>query len=372
MGADVSRPSREYTELYLPADTFRRCNPPDCFCHGNHQSPRMMYVDRGMDGRERYHDPLDYYGPFMNGGALPSWKDPRSWTEQDYDRLKEVMTNLNDRVLGQQMRGWGGGGGMPGMPGMMWPGSFNPKRHMFVGESPWGSNMYDIAAQVQHIKRHYDRRFKRMNNVLFGSEEDHMRERLKQGRFKHMQEFLQTMNGGFGANGMGMNGMGVNGMGMNEMGTNGMGRNRMGMKGMEGMQMPMMMNQDMDPMMANVMRQKLAEMEGMHGMHGMGGGYGGYGGMPMNHMAHEMHPGGGWGGHMNGFGGGMGGGGFERRRPAFRRQSFGRPGMRNPGWSDDGLDDEMDMGWGGRGGFPRNPRRRDDGDFFDGGFGDGE
>lgn len=294
-----------------------------------------MYVERGRDGREQYHDPLDYMDRFMDGGAWPSWKNPGDWTERDFDRLNEVMTNLNDRSQGRRMRGHG-----PGAAWMMQPNDYGQRCSMQQDGPPWDPDLDDmIARQVRKVARQYDRRFRNLNDMMFGSAQERMEDRFKETLFKHFRQFQQ--NGGMGMNGMGMSGMQS--------------------MGMQGMQMPGMMNQNMEPGMANMMPQQYATMGGFPG--GMAGGYGG---MPVSNMM----PGGGLGGHMNGYGGGMYGRSLgPRRRGAFRGQLGHGRGPRM-GFDGDEIDDE-DV-WGGGGGLHPG-RGRGHPDMFDGaGYGDGE
>lgn len=80
-------------------------------------------MERGGDGRERYQDPVDIMSQVM-GGGMPQmpWKDPRSWTVRDYEKLSEVMEEWATRENGKSAPR-GGSGGFPNWPGMQQQGS---------------------------------------------------------------------------------------------------------------------------------------------------------------------------------------------------------------------------------------------------------
>ncbi|KAK3718186.1 hypothetical protein LTR37_005301 [Vermiconidia calcicola] len=370
MGVDISRPSREYTELYLPADTFRQCSPERCWCQGGHRNTRYMYIERGGDGRERYHDPLDYMDRIATGGGWPgSWKHPRDWTTKDYDRLGTIMQELYHRQRGKQMGGimspWMmadelGGGGRCGS-GMASP-TYGRRGHAMPMPMP----VHD-GPTWEDLERVYGARLKDLQDKVYGSEENAREERWRAKQFNLWKEFMGAYGGGAGA--------GAGGMGMGAMGA---------MNGLQGMQMPPMnpnmgmgmgqgMGQGMGP---GMMPQQFGG--GMTMPPGMGGGFGGM--PPMNNAMPNM-PGGGFG-QMNGFGGdemfggGPGGGAFGGRRGGGgfgRNRRFG--GGRGIGW-----DDQYDEGFGAGGGFGggggrgfggrRRGRFGDEDDIF-GGLGDG-
>ena len=93
MGISPSSPSHTYSQLYLPADTFRLCHAgSSCFCRGSHHHNRSkyVYVDRssnhnhnshnnsgnapyaayGASPREIFRDPMDLLG---RGMVPPGW-----------------------------------------------------------------------------------------------------------------------------------------------------------------------------------------------------------------------------------------------------------------------------------------------------------
>lgn len=375
MGVDCSKPSREYTELYLPSDTFRVCTPDRCWCQGGHRSSRYMYVERGGDGRERFHDPQDYMDRFMMGGGWPSsWKDPGEWTTRDYERLGEIMSEYQNRMRGRQMSPWGA---MPfvGMAGAALPammmGADSPfkmprEHHRTSRRSSWEHEIMQRIKRMEEIAKEYEERVTGMSNHLYGTDAERQEEMYKRRQNKLWQEFQQAqmgmpMGGGMG---MGMGGMPMGGnpmmaqqagLGMPGFGGVGGGMGAMGMPGYGG-----------------------------GGMGAMGG-LGGFGGMNptqgMGRRASMMGMGdgemlGGLGGMAGGLGGGMGGGMGGLGGVGGMGRRGGRRARRNISLGDDEAeDDDFGGGFGGGGGMGRRARRRrggfDEGDFF-AGFGDGE
>lgn len=333
MGLDVSRPSREYTELYLPADTFRVCNPRErCWCdRGSHRDSRYYYVERGGDGRERYHDPFDYMDRFMMGGGWPMpWKDVGQWSTRDFDRLGEIMSEYNSRLRGRQMGEWNNlPSWMSMMPAMMMAdeirSSNSPRRHRRSHRS--GHSGYDgIMNNTDRIVRSHGQRLNDLENDCYGSEAQDKEEQYKRRQMKLWEEFTLRMNGGT--------------YGMNAMG---------------GIGMPGMMNPNMGMGIGGMMPQQYTAMGGVPGMSAMGGApnmaaMGAMGGM--NGM-NGMMPGAGMGA-MNGFGDDMMSGGL---RGAGRRNGFGRAGRRRGLTMADDLDDDFDDILGGRS-RRRRPGRR--------------
>ncbi|KAK5114782.1 hypothetical protein LTR85_010095 [Meristemomyces frigidus] len=389
MGACCSNGRR-----YSPYETLRECQPDKCWCQGSHRYSKYMYVERGSNGQERYHDPYDYINNRMlTGGGLPGdWKDPGEWTVRDVDRLGGILSEYNRRAQGQpQMFGGVGGGAAPwmgpvtqvmpwmaggpgggvGMPAvaMMMRMADNPflkmprDNHRSNRRSSWEDEIMQRIKRMEEIAKEYEERMTSMRNHLYGSDADRQEELYKQRQNKLWQEFqqaqMQSMMGMGGVvNGLGGAGIGGMGMGMampqgNPMmaapqGFAGGGGMCQGMQGFGGM----------------------GQMGGFGGMNGMGGfGMGeGAAGMMDPRQAQMMGSMGGMGGLGNG--GGMGFG-MGRRG--------GRRARRNLGFSGDDDYDDEDFGGGGGGGgggFGGGRRRRrrggfDDGDLFGGGFGDG-
>lgn len=341
MGLDCSRPSREFTELYLPADTLRVCNPREtCWCdRGHHRDSRYYYVERGGDGRERFHDPFDYMDRFMTGGGWPMpWKDVQNWTTRDYDRLGEIMAEYHNRLRGRQMGTWGA---MPPwmtmMPAMMMADDLrspcHPRRHRRGGP---GRTEYDgFVEWVEQLARDH----KKLREAVYGSDAELREEQYKRRLQKHYQEMQQqAMNGGM----FGMNGL-----------------NTMGGMGMPGMMNP---NMGMGMGMGGMMPQQFAAMGGAPGMAGAPG-MSGMGAMGMN----GMMPGAGMPGagmpSMNGFGDDMLGGGLGGGLG--RRGAFGRTSRRRGLPMADELDDEFPDLLGGRRRRRRGGRHWGDGDLDD-------
>ena len=305
-----------------------------------------MYVERGGDGKENFHDPMEYMDRIMSGGSgwPGSWKDARDWTTRDFERLGDVMGEYENRVWGRRMGGvpthGGGGGGMtPAMMTMMMMAAGDE-----YGGSGGGGGRYrrrsgqfsvEMWKHLQRMVRENHEQLRELSDAVYGSDAERRQELARRRMFKLWQDFQQQgMSGGGGMGGNGMPGAGGMGMGM----------------GMPGM----MPNQ----------------FGGMGGPAGMGGPPG----MGMN----GMMPGAGGMGQMNGYGddmlagGGLGGGGLSGRRGGAYGRGGRKGGARGIGWGDD-LEDEFGLGLGdGRGdgrGF-NGGRRRDD-DWLDG-YGDGE
>jgi len=334
MGVDTSRPSSAYTELYLPSDTLRICNPDRCWCQGgHHRSSRYMYVERGGDGRA--YDPFQYMDQMLAGdGDSPlfpaGWKDPREWTTRDYERLGDVLSEYYSRARGRQMMG-GMAGPLSPFGGEEWmrPRS-EGRRHHHSHRRRW-CNDYESVEDFMKDWQRSQEFLRQMDSTMFGSEEERRKEAwsrallrmMREAQVKEMQQQQQN---------------GMAGVGM------------------------------ANPMMG---------MQGMQGLGPMGAGMGGFGGMnpmmgmgPMGAAGGMMSPAMQGGDMLGAMGGSGGGGGFGGGGGMGRRNGFGRPRRRNIGFGDD-LDDEFG---GGGGGFGRRGRARrdrwEDDDMF--GFGDGE
>lgn len=289
MGLDCSRPSRVYDELYLPADTFRLCNPRDrCWCDRGHgRREKYWYVERGGDGRERLHDPLDYMDRFVMGGGgwqMP-WKDVQYWTTRDYDRLGEIMTEYNNRLRGRQMGWWGGGGGGPAMsppwmnmmPAMMMademrsgsrsPRGFGRRGGMSPYDNRWSKMFNTIERQHEELEQ--------IKDQLYGSEKEEREQAFRQKQMPMFAEILQAMMGMSALNNMGaQNGMYPNMGGMPMGGA--MPQQFPGMGGMTPQQQQYAAAMGQNPMgMPGMMPSQYNPLAGGMGDPRLGGGLGG-------------------------------------------------------------------------------------------------
>ncbi|KAI6877593.1 hypothetical protein KC360_g9101 [Hortaea werneckii] len=342
MGSDCSRLGKSYDQIYLPADCFRQCHAGDrCFCGSRHRSRKWMYVERGGDGREYFHDPMDYMDGFMISGAngmgsgglgghaggslLPPGilQSPDNWRLKDFERLNQVLLEYWNRLRGQQMvmapylGGNGAGRGGPlmpswtmGAPGMNFGDMMGAGCGM--GASPlrrrggrlgggwtsdygsWEDEMTQRMKRMEEIAKDYEDRVRGISDHLYGSTAECQEEMYRKRQQQMWQEFMQGQQT---QNAMGMNGVGGMGGGMG--GMNGLAQ-MMPMQGLAG---------GMNPMMA--------------GMGGMGGmlnplQMGALGGMGANPL--------------------MGGGGLDEDRPGRRRRLGSR--RRNSMFQDDEDDDD--------------------------------
>ncbi|KAI6830159.1 hypothetical protein KC340_g18440 [Hortaea werneckii] len=380
MGSDCSRLGKSYDQIYLPADCFRQCHAGDrCFCGSRHRSRKWMYVERGGDGREYFHDPMNYMDGFMMGGAgggtggsdgnvgggcgagslFPPgiMQSPDNWRLKDFERLNQVLLEYWNRLRGQQMvmapyLGGGGGVGRPGslIPSWMMgsPGMnfgdvmgancglrMNPLRRggRFGGGDygSWEDEMMQRMKRMEEIAKDYEDRVRGVSDHLYGSSAERQEEMYRKRQQQMWQDFMQGQQT---QNVMGMNGLGGMGGGMNGLAQ------MMPMQGLAG---------GMNPMMA--------------GMGGLGG--------LMNPL--QMGALGGLGANPLMGGAGLGAGsGAEDDRLSRRRRLGSR--RRNSMFQDDDDDDDdilprRRFGRRRRGGF-----RDDDDDLLPGRFGeeDGE
>lgn len=328
-----------------------------------------MYVERGGDGREYFHDPMNYMDGFMMGGAggmgngggggggslLPPgiMQSPDNWRLKDFERLNQVLLEYWNRLRGQQMvmapyLGGGGGFGRPGLPFCMMgsPGmnfgdvmgascgmGMNPLRRGGRGDyGSWEDEMTQRMKRMEEIAKDYEDRVRGISDHLYGSTADRQEEMYRKRQQQMWQDFMQGQQT---QNGMGMNGVGGTGGGMG--GMNGLAQ-MMPMQGLAG---------GMNPMMA---------------------GMGGLGGM-MNPL--QMGALGGLGSNPLMSGAGLGGSnGVEDDRFNRRRRLGSR--RRSSMFQDDDDDDDdilprRRFGRRRRGGFGD-----DDDDLFPGRFGEGE
>ncbi|KAK6437507.1 hypothetical protein LTR95_006292 [Oleoguttula sp. CCFEE 5521] len=152
MGADCSLPSHKYTQLYLPADCFRSCcpGPPGCDNHRSHGSKRSnyWYVERGGNGKDRYHDPFDYMDRvFARGGAMQMMM-PGGWPGMPMQAPMNMAMNMGYGNMAGIANGYGSGpyGGGCGTPGGMmgpgpWLGGWKPS-------SEWTGRDYSLLGEI--------------------------------------------------------------------------------------------------------------------------------------------------------------------------------------------------------------------------------
>ncbi|OQO13775.1 hypothetical protein B0A48_02006 [Cryoendolithus antarcticus] len=151
MGADCSLPSHKYTQLYLPADCFRSCcpGPPNCDNHRSHGSKRSnyWYVERGGNGKDRYHDPFDYMDRvFARGGAMQMMM-PGGWPGMPMQGPMGMGMNVGYGNMAGYANGHGSGpyGGGCGAGGIMgpgpWPGGWKPS-------SEWTGRDYSLLGEI--------------------------------------------------------------------------------------------------------------------------------------------------------------------------------------------------------------------------------
>ncbi|OQN98025.1 hypothetical protein B0A48_16331 [Cryoendolithus antarcticus] len=152
MGADCSLPSHKYTQFYLPADCFRSCCPgsPGCDNHRSHGSRRSnyWYVERGGNGKDRYHDPFEYMDRmFARGGAMQMMM-PGGWPGIGMQSPMSMGMNMGHGGMAGYASGcgngpYGGGCGTPG--GIMgpgpWPGGWKPS-------SEWTGRDYSLLGEI--------------------------------------------------------------------------------------------------------------------------------------------------------------------------------------------------------------------------------
>ncbi|CAK1364763.1 unnamed protein product [Cercospora beticola] len=201
------------TELYLPSQTLRECHPDRCWCdRPYHRSSRYVHVERGGDGRERYQDPVDMFSSFLMGaGPAPQmpWKDPRSWTVRDYEKLGEVMEEWASREYGKNhgssSRGGGNGGsGYPPWPGMSgggggyWDGEYGSGagRHHGGRRSrryvPW-DQFEDLKSNFHQMAEQYQRHMSEQDAFLFGSDTDRRKEQYRQNMLNQLKEMMPQL-----------------------------------------------------------------------------------------------------------------------------------------------------------------------------------
>nr|OQO23515.1 hypothetical protein B0A51_09508 [Rachicladosporium sp. CCFEE 5018] len=152
MGADCSLPSHKSTQLYLPAGCFRSCcpGPPNCDNHRSHGSKRSnyWYVERGGNGKDRYHDPFDYMDRvFARGGAMQMMM-PGGWPGMPMQGPMGMGMNVGYGNMAGYANGYGSGpyGGGCGTPGGMmgpgpWPGGWKPS-------SEWTGRDYSLLGEI--------------------------------------------------------------------------------------------------------------------------------------------------------------------------------------------------------------------------------
>ena len=335
------------TELFLPSDTLRVCTPDRCWCRGSHCSARYVYVEKNcIDGRERFHDPVDMMGEFLRGGLWPMpWKDAREWTVRDYERLGDILNEYYKRERGRRtgpgispylgLRGDEEDGGYA-IPMMMTPGGpyddprsrGGPGRWHYPARSEFQQMWDSIDEKFHRMAEDYQRHVAEQEAFLFGSEMDHRKDQYRNNMLKTLQELMPQLSQMMAAHNMG--GAGMNGM---------MGNPMAGM------------NPGISPFGVG--------MSTMPGMSPMGG---------LNHMHHPMA---GMGPRNHSMMGGLNDYGMGMGRPSRFAVRGPRRGSRLP--FGDSFDE--DDGYGGSRGWRRRGRRRfdeDDEDDFLGGFGNGE
>lgn len=174
-----------------------------------------MYVERGGDGRERWHDGFDMMSQLMNGGggggggSWPAWKDPSQWNVRDMERFGEFFAEWQGREMGRNARVQG-----MGMPGM----------GVYGGGGGVGRGEFDrMQAEMEERFRRLNEEFSRGNEerdaFLFGSERERRKEMFQGNVLRMLQEMwpqLAQMAQMGGASGAGVAGgmMGMPGMGM--------------------------------------------------------------------------------------------------------------------------------------------------------------
>ncbi|KXS95315.1 hypothetical protein AC578_10472 [Pseudocercospora eumusae] len=203
------------TELLLPSDTLRKCDPDRCWCdRPYHRKSRYVYVERGGkqreqliqilfsadlgdlgDGSERYHDPMDMMSSMMMGG-LPSmpWKDPSLWTVRDFDRLGEVMGELYNRERGRGMnRNAPGYGPYPPWPSEQpsWDDGGGRRRR---SNRPGWTEYNRLEEQFRHMYDEYMRHRTENDSVLYGSDVDRRKDQYRYNMLKTLQEMWPQMS----------------------------------------------------------------------------------------------------------------------------------------------------------------------------------
>ncbi|KAI5361835.1 hypothetical protein Slin15195_G054860 [Septoria linicola] len=203
------------TELFLPSQTLRECHPDRCWCdRPYHRSSRYVYVERGGDGREHYQDPVDLMQQFMTGGGggaafgqMP-WKDPRSWTVRDYEKLGEVMEEWASREYGKTSSGGrsrGGNTGYPPWPGAQqggggyWDGDYGGRHHGSGGRRS-SSRRYvgwdqfeDLKASFHRMAEQHQRHISEQDAFLFGSDADRRKEQYRQNMLNQLKEMMPQL-----------------------------------------------------------------------------------------------------------------------------------------------------------------------------------
>ncbi|KAK4502191.1 hypothetical protein PRZ48_005616 [Zasmidium cellare] len=194
------------TELFLPSETLLRCSPDRCWCKGSHHrgDSRYVYVERGGDGRERYHDGFDMMSQLMNGGGgggWPAWKDPSQWNIRDMERFGEFFGEWQMREVGRRakMHGLGGGGGYGG-PG--------------VGRGEFDRMQAEMEERFRRLGEEFSRGNEERDAFLFGSERERRKEMFQGNVLRMIQEMWPQLAQMAAAQGGGGMGMGVPGMGM--------------------------------------------------------------------------------------------------------------------------------------------------------------
>lgn len=147
-------------------------------------------------------------GGSTNGGAagFPAmpWKDPRSWTARDYDRLGEVLEEFYNRERGRRSGlppGYnnagvgGGGGGNPG-PYPTWPmpppGPIPPPR---APPYPGWPEYNRLEDQFRHMYDEYMRHRNENDSILYGSDVERRKDQYRHNMFKTLQDMWPQLNG---------------------------------------------------------------------------------------------------------------------------------------------------------------------------------
>ncbi|KXT14812.1 hypothetical protein AC579_9649 [Pseudocercospora musae] len=182
------------TELYLPTDSLRRCDPDRCWCdRPYHRKSRYVYVERGGDGSERYHDPMDMMSNMMMGGmsSMP-WKDPSLWTVRDFDRLGEVMGELYNRERGRGMDRSGPypTWSMPPEQPQPWDDGGGRRRR---SNRPGWTEYNRLEEQFRHMYDEYMRHRNENDSVLYGSDVDRRKDQYRYNMLKTLQEMWPQM-----------------------------------------------------------------------------------------------------------------------------------------------------------------------------------
>lgn len=173
------------TELFLPSETLLRCTPDRCWCKGHHHrgDSRYVYVERGGDGRERYHDGFDMMSQLMGngngmGGVWPAWKDPSQWNIRDMERFTEFFSEWQNREMGRKGRvnGAAGPGGIYGYGGGG------------VGRGEFERMQSEMEERFKRMAEEYARGNEERDAFLFGSERERRKEMFQGQIWRMIQE----------------------------------------------------------------------------------------------------------------------------------------------------------------------------------------